>query len=224
MQNVKCNRETPLQNEVSQMSLKLLFCTITPSIYLRAQAQGWQPLQTRPRSACKYSRGCTLVRARCFVALRDECRICKRRSVAVRVCNNACFAFTHCDRYARAAAAKNAEITKSKKDLDKIHASRCSSNCDDDAGNAKQSPKFSFSPQSATPSSVAAAPSESDFAPARAEGLHSSIDRAITIAKCFARSTRHKNSLQHTSPEVVLAEGCRVRVKVYFHIYSIQSD
>jgi hypothetical protein len=130
----------------------------------------------------------------------------------------------NCDRYARAAAAKNAEITKSKKDLDKIHVSRCSSNCDDDAGYAKQTPKFSFSPQSATPSSVASAPSESDFAPARAEGLHGSIDRAIAIAKCFARSTRHKNSLQHNSPEVVLAEGCRVRVKVYFHIYSIQSD
>jgi hypothetical protein len=139
--------------------------------------------------------------------------------------NNACIAFTHCDRYARAAAAKNAdaEFTKSKKDLDKIHASRCSSNCEDDAGNAKQNPKFSFSSQSATPSSVAAAPSESDFAPVRAEGLHSSIVRATAIAKCFARSTRHKNSLQHTSPEVVLAEGCRVRVKVYFHIYSIQS-
>jgi hypothetical protein len=121
---------------------------------------------------------------------------------------------THRDRYARAAAAKNAEITKSKKELDKIHASRCSPNCDDDAGNAKQTPKCSFSPQSSTPSWVAVAPSESDYAPARAEGLHSSVHRAITIAKCFARSTHHKNSLQHNSPEVVMAEGCRVRVKV----------
>ena len=140
-------------------------------------------------------------------------RICKRRGCDVRVCN-ACFAMTHCDRYARAAAAKNAGITKSKKDLDKIHASRCSSNCDDGAGHAKKSPKCSFSPQSLTPSSVAAAPSESDYAPARAEGLHSSIHRAIAIAKCFARSTRHTNVLLHNSSEAVLAEGCRVRVKV----------
>jgi hypothetical protein len=124
---------------------------------------------------------------------------------------NACSVLMRCARYARAAAAG---MLKSKEELDIIHASRCNSKCDDDAGHAKETTKFSYSPQSSTPPSTAAAPSESDYAPARAEGLHSSVERAIAIAKCFARNTHLRNNFHHNSTEAVVGEGCRVRVKV----------
>jgi hypothetical protein len=114
-------------------------------------------------------------------------------------------------RYARAAAAG---MLKSKGKLDIIHASRCNSKCDNDAGHSKKTTKNSSSAQSLTPSSIAAAPLEPDYAPVRAEGLHSNVDRAIAIAKRFARNTRLNEILHHNSTEAVVEEGCRVRVKV----------
>ena len=190
----------PLQNEVSPA---LLLCrntvcssagagtrsgTFTNEVEERLQMQQRLPAGTRPLFF----------------------RFCERCSCDNRVLNACSRALMRCARYARAAAAG---MLKSKEELDRIHASRCNSEYDDDAGHATKSTKCSSSPQPSTPS-IAAAPSKPDYAPARAEGLHSNVERAIAIAKSFARNTCANFFLHHNPTEAVVDEGCRVRVQV----------
>jgi hypothetical protein len=126
-----------------------------------------------------------------------------------------------CFRYHRGAAAG---MLSSKSALNAIFESgvdyKCDGNADaDDTKTTKHSvsdSKTAATSLSSSPSSsTAAASAEQECAQARAEGLHSSIHRAIAVTRSFSRhKISHKQIPLQSCAAALIVEGCRVRVKV----------
>lgn len=152
-----------------------------------------------------------------FSAINQTWRALPRHSRVPRVS-----VLMQCCRYHRGAAAG---MLSSKDALNAIFESGVDYNCDgnsdaDDAKTTKHSvshSKTAATSSSPSPSSsTAAALAEQECAQARAEGLHSSIHRAIAVTRSFSKhKISHKQiPLQTCASAALIVEGCRVRVKV----------
>ena len=137
------------------------------------------------------------------------------------------FVLTLCIRYRRAAAAGMVESQTALREI--AERSSHAGNDDDSvdrktktgaggsaAKASKASSSSSSSPSSAAavsvPTAAAAAQADQECAHAPAEGLHSSIHRAVAITRIF--SQRKQNAPLRNSFHIPIVEGSRVRVKV----------
>jgi hypothetical protein len=118
---------------------------------------------------------------------------------------------TRCIRHIRGA---NAGMVESKAALNEIYASGidCDSDSQNDTDDAKKSNQSASASKTSSSQSSLAVASVAEHDCPQAEGLHSSIRRAMAIALNFSHQ---KTMLQGSCATAPIIEGCRVRVKVH---------